>query len=194
MTPSTASAGPATPPLTAVPVADPYPRFRWCWPAGAAVRSYAAHMPPLVPAPTALRILPSSADPRPVELAVAADVADASPPETYLQMSFFRPDGCIRLWHGWTSGGDRLGDRIDQLAVTAGRDMADYMHIADRCVTTSTRGRIEIQAYALRAALADVQGEERGPQRWRDGLAERCFSGRTPGWFGFGPALVKGPR
>ncbi|HEY5834961.1 hypothetical protein [Streptomyces sp.] len=145
-------------------------------------------------------VLAPTGDARPVEKAAAEGIADGFPPETYLWINFWRPDGGVRIWYAWTAGGTELGNRIDQLALGAGLDATDWLHIADRHCEHSERGRIRIQAHPLRPVLADVQAGERGPEDRREAL--RRFMRKasevtgqtprtlTPRWLGFGPALV----
>lgn len=145
-------------------------------------------------------VLTPTGDARPVEKAAVEGIADGFPPETYLWIEFHRPDGGVRIWYAWTVGGQPLGERIDQLAVGAGLDASDWLHIGDRHAEHSTRGRIKVQAYPLRLVLADVQGGERSPEERRDGIrrflnayaAETGQAPRTltPRWLGFGPTLV----
>ena len=152
--------------------------------------------PPMA-APLALA---PTGDPTPVEKAVADGIAADAEPEMFLWINFHRPDGGIRIWYAWTIGGQSLGDRIDQLAMAAGYDAADWLHIADRHEQVTTRGRVEIKAYPLRPVLADVQAAERGPQPRRDCLQSvlreaAAISGQAPcksipRWLGFGPALT----
>lgn len=145
-------------------------------------------------------VLTPTGDARPVEQAAAESIADGFPPETYLWIEFHRPDGGVRIWHAWTTGGQPLGERVDQLALGAGLDAADWLHIADRHCEHSERGRIRIQAHPLRPVLADVQGGECGSEERRAHLARVIqvaaeTSGQTPRtpattWFGFGPTLA----
>ncbi|MEV6404012.1 hypothetical protein AB0M58_13845 [Streptomyces bobili] len=154
---------------------------------------------------TALATRPPAAlqpthDPAPVEKAVVEGTAADFEPETFLWINFRRPDGGTRIRYAWTTGGDTLGDHIDQLAMAAGLDAADWLHIGDRHQQTHTRGRVEIWAYPLRPVLADVQRDVRSPEERREGL--RCLlvkasevTGQQPGaltvrWLGFGPALT----
>ncbi|WP_435245220.1 hypothetical protein [Streptomyces tendae] len=149
-----------------------------------------ASAPPLLP----------TGDPAPVERAVLAGVAAGFPPETFLWVTFHRPDGGARVRYAWTGGGEALGDRIDRLATAAGCDATDWLHIADRHQLTSARGRVTVWAYPLRPVLADVEGGVRGPAERRDGIrrllhaaAERTGQApRTyaPPWLGFGPLLA----
>ncbi|MCP9209633.1 hypothetical protein [Streptomyces cucumeris] len=125
---------------------------------------------------------------------------DGFEPETFLWINFHRPDGGVRVWYAWTDGGTVLGDRIDGLALATGLDFADWLHIGDRYCEHSTRGRIAIQAYALRPILADVQNGVRGPEDRRDGLRRviACAAAKTgqtprpgvPRWLGVGPTLL----
>ncbi|WP_440107541.1 hypothetical protein [Streptosporangium sp. H16] len=127
-------------------------------------------------------------------------VADGVEPETFLWVTFHRPDGGASIWYAWT-GGQPLGDHIDRLAMVAGYDAADWLHIADCHQQTSTRGRVEIWAYALRPVLADIQSGVRGPQERREGLARVLattaeVTGQQPRillacWLGFGPTLLQ---
>jgi hypothetical protein len=147
-------------------------------------------------------LLVPTGDPTPVERAAADGIAAGFPPETFLWIEFHRPDGGARIWYAWTAGGQPLGDRVDHLALAAGLDATDWLHIGDRHCAHSTRGRIAIQAYPLRPVLADVQGGVRGPLDRREALRRviTCaadMTGQTPraaapGWLGFGPALLAG--
>jgi hypothetical protein len=111
-----------------------------------------------------------------------------------------RPDGGVKLYYAWTADGKPLGDRIDQLAVASGLDAADWLHIGDRQKDIFHRGRVKVEAYALRPVLADVQRGERSPEQRREGLHRVVAAAaeslkqqpRTShlGWLGFGPALV----
>lgn len=148
-------------------------------------------------------ILTPSADPTPVEHAAASGIADDHDPETFLWIVFRRPDGGARVWYAWTSGGCALGDRVDGVALTAGLDAADWLHIGGRHVTETTRGRIATQAHPLRPILVDVQGGVRAPGSERDKLRQMvalagAATGRTPAvgvpcWQGVGPALLRRP-
>ncbi|MER0442971.1 hypothetical protein ABR738_00015 [Streptomyces sp. Edi4] len=148
-----------------------------------------------MPAPLA-----PTGDAAPVEKAVLAGIAGGFEPETFLWVTFHRPDGGARSRYAWTAGGDALGDRVDRLATSAGCDATDWLHIADRHQLTSARGRVTIWAYPLRPVLADVRDGVRGPEERRDGLrrvlhvaAERTGQAPrtyTPPWLGFGPLLT----
>ncbi|MET7816086.1 hypothetical protein ABZT26_35265 [Streptomyces sp. NPDC005395] len=145
--------------------------------------------------------LAPTGDPVPVELAVVDGISEGYPPETFLTVNVHRPDGGVKLYYAWTAGGKPLGDRIDQLAVASGLDAADWLHIGDRQKDVFHRGRIKVEAYALRPILADVQGGERSPEQRRAGLhrvvaaAAESPRQRPPkshlAWLGFGPALVQ---
>lgn len=151
-------------------------------------------------APTSPALLIPTGDAKPVEKAAVEGIMDGFEPETFLWIVFHRPDGGARVWYAWTAGGTDLGDKTDGLALAASMDFADWLHIGDRHCQHSTRGRIAIQAYALRPILADVQADMRGPEDRRDGLrrllrvaAER--TGQTPRtlsprWLGVGPTLL----
>jgi|GEM_PF-3826488 len=146
-------------------------------------------------------LLMPTGDAAPTMRAVVDGVADGFEPETFLWLTFRRSDGGASIWYAWTGGGQPLGDHIDRLAVAAGCDAADWLHIADRHQQTSTRGRIEIWAYGLRPVLADIQAGVRGSQERREGLgrvlarAAEVTGQRprilTPRWLGFGPALLQ---
>jgi hypothetical protein len=145
-------------------------------------------------------VLAPTGDARPVEKAAVEGIADGHPPETFLWIEFHRPDGGVRIWYAWTAGGQPLGEKVDQLALGAGLDFADWLHIGDRHCEHSERGRIKVQAFALRPILADVENGERGPDERRDGLrrflrAAAAETGQTPRltrpqWLGFGPTLI----
>ncbi|MFJ4988787.1 hypothetical protein ACIP9H_33925 [Streptomyces sp. NPDC088732] len=145
-------------------------------------------------------IVAPSSDPTPVQRAVVDSLLDDHPPETFLWIVFHRADGGARIWYAWTAGGQPLGDRIDQLALGAGLDASDWLHIGDRHAAHSERGRIRVQAYALRPVLADVQAGERSPEDRREGIRRiirtaATMTGQTPRtlaptWLGFGPVLV----
>ncbi|MFF4409768.1 hypothetical protein [Streptomyces sp. NPDC001404] len=148
--------------------------------------------PPLLPAP--------SDDATPVEKAAADSIAADFAPETFLWLTFRRPDGGVRIWYAWTAGGHSLGDRVDRRALAAGYDAADWLHIADRHQLRRARGRVEITAYPLRPVLADVQAGVRAPEDRREGIRRAVrkageLTGQaprtlTPRWLGFGPALT----
>lgn len=149
---------------------------------------------------TAATLLAPSTDTTPVEKAAVSGIADGFDPETFLWINFHRPDGGIRIWYAWTAGGTDLGDKIDGAGVGHGLDFTDWLHLGDRHCTKSSRGRIEIQAFALRPILGDLQAGERGPQERRDGIdrllaVAATETGRTPRkgvctWLGFGPAHI----
>jgi hypothetical protein len=144
--------------------------------------------------------LAPTGNPAPVEMAVVDGIAANFGPETFLWINFRRPNNSVRIRYAWTAGGQPLGDRIDQIAMAAGYDAADWLHIADRHEQTTTRGRVEIKAYPLRPVLADVQSGERGPHERRERLRRLIHlatgaTGQTPDtsiprWLGFGPALT----
>ncbi|MEU1800837.1 hypothetical protein [Streptomyces sp. NPDC019937] len=141
-------------------------------------------------------------DPAPVEHAVVDGILDDHDPETFLWIVFRRPDGGARVKYAWTDGGPDLGDRVDRLALAAGLDFADWLHIGGRHCQESTRGRIVVQAHPLRPVLADVQSGVRAPGDRRDGLLRviACAAADTgqtprpglPRWFGMGPARLMG--
>lgn len=144
-------------------------------------------------------LIPTS-DPTPVEKAAVDGILDGFEPETFLWIVFHRPDGGARLWHAWTEGGQPLGDHVDSTALTHGLDGADWLHIGDRHCQHTTRGRIDIQAYALRPVLADIQAGVRGPDERRDILLRviACAAEHTgqtprpgvPRLLGMGPTLL----
>ncbi|MCX5434740.1 hypothetical protein OHU11_41920 (plasmid) [Streptomyces sp. NBC_00257] len=150
--------------------------------------------------PTRPLVLTPTGDATPVEKAVADGIAAGFEPETFLWLNFRRPDGGSRIWYAWTAGGQPLGDRIDQLAMAAGCDAADWLHITDRHEQTTARGRGDNKAYALRPVLADVQTGVRSPEERREGLRRVLLKAGevtgqtprtlTPRWLGFGPVLV----
>lgn len=145
-------------------------------------------------------LLVPTGDATPVEKAAVDGIVDGFEPETFLWIVFKRPDGGARIWYAWTDGGTVLGDRIDGLALAAGLDCADWLHIGDRHCEHSTRGRIAIQAYTLRPILADVQSGVHGPEDRREGLRRviECAAAETgqtprpgvPRWLGVGPTLL----
>lgn len=139
-------------------------------------------------------------NPTPVEKAAVDGILDNFAPETFLWIVFHRPDGGARIWYAWTEGGQPLGEQVDQHALAAGLDAADWLHIGDRHCEHSTRGRIDIQAYALRPVLADIRSGVRGPDDRRDGIRRfiayaAAETGQTPRpgvprWLGMGPTLL----
>ncbi|MDX3165780.1 hypothetical protein PV516_18520 [Streptomyces scabiei] len=145
-------------------------------------------------------VLAPSADPTPVEKAVADSIAADFAPETFLWLTFHQADGGARIWYAWTAGGHQLGDRGELVDAVAGYDAADWLHISDRHQLTSTRGRMTIWAYPLRPVLADVQTDIRSPEKRREGvrrilrkageLTGQAPRTLTPRWLGFGPALI----
>lgn len=150
-------------------------------------------------APERITLVPSE-DRTPVARAIVQSIAADHTPETYLWIVLHRPDGGANIWHAWTEGGEPLGDQVDRAAVTAGMDAADWLHIGDLNCARSTRGRITIEAYALRPVLADVDSGIRCPHDRRDHLVRVIEeagrqTGQTPRpglprWLGMGPALV----
>lgn len=142
-------------------------------------------------------ILIPSSDPTPVEKAAVEGIVGDHDPETFLLITFHRPDGGARLWYAWTVGGQPLGDRIDQVALAQVLDGADWIHIAQRHAQHSIRGRIAVQAYPLRPVLADVEV----PVRADSDLRRKWLTFRSdlrpdqmPAWscwVGFGPRIVK---
>jgi len=149
--------------------------------------------------PSAVLLMPTD-DPRPVEKAAVDGIVDGFEPETFLWIVFHRPDGGARIWYAWTAGGTDLGDRVDRMALATGLDSADWLHIGDRHCQHSTRGRIAIQAYALRPILADVQNGVRSPEERLEQLRRVVrkaaeMTGQTPHtltprWLGVGPTLL----
>ncbi|MBK3630305.1 hypothetical protein JHN59_37030 [Streptomyces sp. MBT49] len=144
--------------------------------------------------------LTPSEDRRPVELALAESILTVHEPETFLAVTFYRPDGGCRVRYAWTAGGADLGDRIDVLARGLGLDAADNFHITDLHVRTTSRGRVEIHAHPLRPILADVEAGVRSPEERRAKLREFIAiaareTGQTPRrtsfpWLGVGPRLI----
>ncbi|MFJ8606308.1 hypothetical protein ACIRH0_03840 [Streptomyces sp. NPDC093675] len=136
----------------------------------------------------------------PLQQAVLDDITSLHAPETFLWIVCPRPDGSAVIRYSWTRGGAPLGDRIDQLALAAGLDAADWLHIGDRHSQPSTHGRIKIEAYPLRRILADVQSGVRIPEVRREGIRRVIesaaeMSGHTtlrglPRWVGVGPTLL----
>jgi hypothetical protein len=150
-------------------------------------------------ASSACALVPTN-DPTPVEKAAVDGIAAEFGPETFLWISFHRPDGAVRSWFAWTAGGQRLGDYIDRVAMTAGLDAADWLHVADRHQDTRARGTIKTWAYALRPVLADVESGVRSPAARREGLRRVLAalvgdSGqqhvRDVRWLGFGPRVTR---
>ncbi|MER6367339.1 hypothetical protein ABT255_02985 [Streptomyces mirabilis] len=145
-------------------------------------------------------LLAPTDDRRTVEQAVVASILGNFGPEMYLGFCFYRPDGGTNMRNAWTEGGEQLGDQVDGLALAAGLDAADWLHIGDRHSTVTHRGRIRVEAYPLRPILADVQTGERSPDERRAGLRRviDCAAARTgqtvrpglPRWLGFGPTLL----
>ncbi|MET8609728.1 hypothetical protein [Streptomyces misionensis] len=142
----------------------------------------------------------TAADRAPVEQAVVASVIAGQATESYIEVVFFPLGGGARIWHAWTEGGQGLGERVDQLALAAGLDAADWLHIGNRHHNIQHRGRIRIETVPLRPVLADVQAGERCPEDRRNGLQRvldfaAAETGRThpvslPRWVGYGPTLV----
>ncbi|MFC8463375.1 hypothetical protein [Streptomyces sp. NPDC057250] len=153
--------------------------------------------------PTRPALTPTD-DRRPVELALVSSIAADYPPETFLWIVFHRPDGGATVRYAWTTGGPALGDRIDRLALASALDYADWLDITDRNARHSTRGRIAIQACALRPVLADVTHGHRAPddrraalRRFIDCAGEATGQTPRPGlprWHGVGPALLNRPH
>lgn len=148
---------------------------------------------------TAPLLIPTN-DPTPVEKAAVDGILDDFGPETFLWINFHRPDGGVRIWYAWTAGGAPLGNETDHTALAHGLDAADWLHVGDRHCQQTTRGRIAIQAYALRPVLADIGNGVRSPADRRDSLLRviTCAAAETgqtprpgvPRWLGMGPALL----
>ncbi|MEJ8654733.1 hypothetical protein WKI65_43545 [Streptomyces sp. MS1.AVA.3] len=160
-------------------------------------------MPSLtLPAPPPPIVLPPTDDPTPVEKAVADGITADFEPETFLWITFHRPAGGVRIWYAWTMGGAPLGDRVDGLAMGMRLDSADWFHITDRHRRVSARGRVQIQAHALRPILGDVQAGLRGREVEREKLRRMiCMAAELrgepvpadpgpPRWLGVGPTLL----
>ncbi|WP_327385014.1 hypothetical protein [Streptomyces sp. NBC_01207] len=145
-------------------------------------------------------LLTPTADPGPVEQALAASIAAQYPPETYLWIEHPQPDGGVIIRHRWTAGGNALGDEVDGVAMAAGLDAIDWLDLTIRHQQVSHRGRIAVKAHPLRPLLADIQAGTRAEDGVRDYLqraldlaaeqAGRRPRGRAPRWIGVGPALV----
>jgi hypothetical protein len=150
-------------------------------------------------------LLHPTSDPTPVEKAAVEGIADGFEPETYLWIEFHRPDGGVRAWHAWTTGGAPLGDQADRHALVSTMDVADWFAITSRYRTEHTRGRIHTTAHPLRPILADVQAGRGDDGDWRRKLDAliRDYCGETrqaepepsrfPRWMGVGPHLVVKP-
>jgi hypothetical protein len=149
--------------------------------------------------PERINLTPSD-DNTPVARAIVQSIANDHDPEHYLWVVLHRPDGGANIWDAWTDGGRPLGDEVDRAALAAGMDAADWLHIGDLNVTRSTRGRITVEAYALRPVLADVESGVRCDQDRRAGVqlildraaVETGHPSRpqVPRWIGMGPALI----
>jgi hypothetical protein len=149
-------------------------------------------------------LLIPTGDPKPVEKAVVDSILDDFEPETFLWIVFHRPDGGAHVWYAWTVGGHPLGDKIDQAALAAGYDTADWLHITNRHRTDHHRGRVEIQAHLLRPIEADVRNGHRDSGTTRDGVRRilataaemagqyRSADAPVPRWMGVGPTLLTG--
>jgi hypothetical protein len=150
--------------------------------------------PPMVLTPTG--------DRSPVEKAAVESIADGFDPETFLWITFWRPDGGAKVWYAWTAGGEQLGDRVDGLALAGGLDSADWLYLTGLSCLTSTRGRIETRAHPLRPLLRAVESGMRAPEEERAKLLRllECASemtgqplrnpGSLPRWGGVGPHLL----
>jgi hypothetical protein len=128
-------------------------------------------------------ILTPTHDPRPVERAVVESIISSLGPELLLHVALWQPNGEVRLRYAWTRGGDVLGDRVDRDATARGLNLADAVHIAELHRTEHRRGRIVIQAFALRGIHADVLGGVRAG----DGDRGAGFAGT---WLGVGPGML----
>ncbi|MBT2467801.1 hypothetical protein J7E97_07925 [Streptomyces sp. ISL-66] len=142
-------------------------------------------------------LLTPSTNATPVEKAVASGIADGFEPQTFLWMFFHRPNGSVRFWYAWTTGGTTLGNSIDVIARMKSLDGADWLHYGDRHAVLSTRGAIRIEAYPLRPILADIHNGERAPADRRAAMdhlvktaAEDLGRPLDPSrstWLGYGP-------
>jgi hypothetical protein len=146
----------------------------------------------VIDAPTSCVLTPTN-DPRPVEKAVIESLVDIFEPETLLWLTFLTPDGGARIWYAWTLGGDLLGDRVDRDAQARGLDLADWLHIPLNHRTESQRGRVQVQAFALRGIHADVLGGVRACDQQRDtvhGYNGESGTGPVGKWLGVGPGML----
>lgn len=148
-------------------------------------------------------LLVPTGDPKPVERAVVDGILDDFEPETFLWITFNRPDGGAHVWYAWTQGGAPLGDSTDQDALLSGYDCADWLHALARHCTEHHRGRVTIQAHALRGIQRDVSvgwraGEAEQARLRRvldcaadmDGQSRRPVGMPLPRWVGVGPGLL----
>jgi hypothetical protein len=140
-------------------------------------------------------------DPTPVEQAAVDGIAAGFPPETFLWVVFYRPDGGARVWYSWTAGGAPLGNTIDRHALDQPLDAADWLHLTGRHVERRTRGRIKIDAHPLRPILGDLQAAVRAPDEERakvrrmvevaaDLTGQERPAPRPIRWVGVGPDLL----
>ncbi|WP_405759511.1 hypothetical protein OG234_13500 [Streptomyces sp. NBC_01420] len=144
--------------------------------------------------------LTPTGDPGPVLHALLDSITAGHPPETYLRITENRPDGGATVRHTWTTGGQPLGDHVDQVALAAGLDAADWLHIGELHSERSHRGRFAIEAFPLRPILHSVQAGERCPDGRRGDVrrfltAAAHHTGRQPvpgipRWIGMGPVLI----
>ena len=142
--------------------------------------------------PTSVILTPTG-DPRPVEKAVGDGIIGDHEPESLLWITFFTPEGGARIWYAWTQGGDVLGDRVDRDALAHGCDLADWLHVPLRHRTEHQRGRVQVQAFALRGIHADILGGVRACDRERDtvhGYNGDSGTGPVGTWLGVGPAML----
>ena len=148
----------------------------------------------------ATTLLAPTDDRVPVELALVGSIAAGHKPDMFLWIVFHRPDGGCTVRYAWTGNGTCLGNRVDQLAIAASLDAADWLHIGDRNSTRTTRGRIAIDAFRLHGVLADVRDGARCPEDRRDAVRRAIayaagLTGQTPRpgvprCLGVGPSLL----
>jgi hypothetical protein len=158
----------------------------------------------LTETPAAPTLLTPTGDATPVEHAVTEGIIHNFAPETFLWIIFRRPDGGSRVWYGWTQGGAPLGNQIDKDAVAAGMDGADWLHIIAAHCEEHTRGRVQINAHALRPILSAVRTGQGAPEAKRAQLRQMVnlygktkqwaplpAEGPVSRWAGVGPALLE---
>ncbi|UJV42931.1 hypothetical protein [Streptomyces sp. AMCC400023] len=151
---------------------------------------------------TTCLIVPGTGD-SPAERFIVTETLEQHDPETYLTVTFNRPDSSATLWHAWTGGGSDLADLIDGIARTVGLDAADWCHISDRHRVTADLAWKRVEAYPLRPILADVHNGERCDDHRRRVLAGFLDLAAHPdgqpapqlhAWPGYGPALLSQPK
>lgn len=136
----------------------------------------------------------------PAELARKAifdDLFDLIGPRHMGLMSYL-DRGVRKNRYAWSEHAAELGDAIDNRALAAGLDAADWAAITSRHSTCHQRGAITVLVHSLERIAADVDARRGATAEERVLLggyldpAHACDHEGFCAWLGVGPALVLG--